>query len=177
MNNEDIKSLAHVCGILTERHILEVIEENKRLKEQINELKKYEKPKINKEYLNMESNFKIYDNKKYIKWRKDFTREISILVIEFCNNYITFKRDLYNHSKDIFFDTNFCLIIDCFINYFEKISKNIEWAKRISNLYLTSIAFFLSENLKLEKNQSNLEHCLLLTLDNIIFDIIIFELE
>ena len=42
MNNEDIKSLAHVCGILTERHVLDVMEENKRLKEQISELKKYE---------------------------------------------------------------------------------------------------------------------------------------
>ena len=46
MNYNDIRALKEVCGVLTERYVIDIIEENNKLKKKIKELKKYEKPKI-----------------------------------------------------------------------------------------------------------------------------------
>lgn len=177
MNYNDIVNLKKVCGVLTEQYVLDVIEENNKLKDKIKKLKQYERPRIDSSFLNNNINPEDYRTTKYDKWRLNFSTELTGLVVNFTEEYYIFKKNQFRNFREIFFDTNFCLIMDCFKKYFTIITNNKHWAKKITEVYLTSIALFLNENLNIEDDKKNLEECLLLTLDNIISEIIIFELD
>ena len=176
MDYKDIKSLKEVCGVLTERYVIDIIEENNKLKNKIKELKKYEKPKIKQIFLSSNKCDGIYSNE-YDNWYKNFYNNIDSLVNKFINDYHLIKTNNYSEFNELFFDTSYCDIIDCFINYFTLFSDNKYWATRICDTYLTPIGFFLNENTNLENDKDNLKSCILLTFDNIISHIINFELE
>tara|TARA_B100000242_G_C42878760_1_gene407737 strand:+ start:134 stop:667 length:534 start_codon:yes stop_codon:yes gene_type:complete len=176
MEFNDIKSLKEVCGILTERYVLDIINENNKLKNKINELKAYEKPKIIELFKNNNNEHKLCNNE-YTKWYNDLFHDTNKLVNKFIDDYYEVKTNDYSEFKELFFDTSYCDIIDCFIDYFTIISNNKHWANRICDIYLTPIGYFLNENLNLENDKKKLKECLLLTFDNLISHIISFELE
>lgn len=176
MNYKDINSLKEVCDILSEKYIKDIIEENIKLKNKINELIRYKKPKIKDLFFNSDNNNSI-GSKEYNNWCKNFNNDISILVDKFVSDYFLIKTDYYSEPKDLFFDTSYCDIIDCFIYYYTVLTGNKYWATRICDTYLTPIGFFLNENTNLENDKENLKTCIILTLNNIISHIISFELE
>ena len=184
MNYKDINSLKEVCGILSEKFLLDIVEENNKLKNKINELISYKKPKIKDLFLNNDkdnnkdnNNYNIIGNKEYNNWCKNFYNDICVLVDKFVNDYHLMKIDNDPEFKELFYDTSYCDIIDCFIYYFTVLTGNKYWATRISDTYLTSIGFFLNENTNLENDKENFKNCIILALNNIISHIISFELE
>ncbi len=176
MDYKDIKSLKEVCGVLTERYVIDIIKENNKLKNKIKELKKYEKPKIKHIFLENNKGDGIYSDE-YDIWNTSFCNDITKIVKKFVDSYYLIKNNPYGEFKELFFDTTYCDIIDCFIKYFTIITDNKYWATRICDTYLTPIGYFLNENLNLENDKNNLEECMILTFDNIISHIISFELE
>ena len=191
MNYKDINSLKEVCGILSEKYLLDIVEENNKLKNKINELISYKKPKIKDLFLNNDkdnnnndkdnnkdnNNDNTIGNKEYNNWCKNFYNDICVLVDKFVNDYHLMKIDNDPEFKELFYDTSYCDIIDCFIYYFTVLTGNKYWATRISDTYLTSIGFFLNENTNLENDKENFKTCIILALNNIISHIISFELE
>ena len=176
MNYNDIRALKEVCGVLTERYVIDIIEENNKLKNKIKELKKYEKPKIKASFYSKTDREGIYSDD-YDIWNTNFCNDITKIVKNFVDSYYLIKNNPYGEFKELFFDTTYCDIIDCFTKYFTIISGNKSWANRICDTYLMSIGYFLNENLNLENDKRNLEECMILTFDNIISHIISFELE
>ena len=98
MNYKDIKSLKEVCGVLTERYVLDVIEENNKLKNKIKELKRYEKPKIKQIFLDNNKGDGIY-NDEYDIWNINFCNDITKIVKRFVDSYYLIKNNPYGEFK------------------------------------------------------------------------------
>ena len=101
MNYNDIRALKEVCGVLTERYVIDIIEENNKLKNKIKELKKYEKPKIKASFYSKTDREGIYSDD-YDIWNTNFCNDITKIVRNFVDSYYLIKNNPYGEFKELF---------------------------------------------------------------------------